>query len=89
MRLHWKKNIIFLQSFLMSLSHRHATVQNFADFVQNFSFGYESWKNHDFLNFLNFLFFFTHLMSKFTDLLAIFLRKVVKSKILTANKNPL
>ena len=37
----------------------------------------------------NFLFKFTHFMSKFTDLLAIFLCKVVKSKILTAHKNPL
>ena len=58
----------------MSPSHRRETAQNFADFVQHFK---------------NFWSMFTHFMSMFRDLLTIFLRKVLKSKILTSQKNSL
>ena len=48
-----------------------------------------SGKIHDFTQFLNILFIFTHFLSIFKDFLAIVRRKVFKSKIMTAQKNPL
>ena len=44
------------------------------------------WKIHDFIYFLNFLLIFTHFMRMSRDFLAIFQRKVFKSKIVAAQK---
>ena len=73
----------------MSPSHRCATAQKFPDFVQNFEICMCKLKIHDFINCLCFSSIFTHFMSMFRDFLAIFLRKVFKSKIVTEQTNPL
>jgi hypothetical protein len=70
----------------MSPSHHCATAQNLADFSQNFEIGMCKLENNDLIHFLK---IFTHFMSMFRDFLAIFLRKVFKIKIVTAEPNPL
>ena len=73
----------------MSPSHRRATAQKFSDFAQNFEICMRKLEIHDFIHFLTFLSIFIHFMSMFRDFLAIFLGKVFKPKIVTAQKNPL
>ena len=70
----------------MSPSHHCAMAQNLAYFSQNFEIGMFKLENNDLIHFLN---IFTHFMSMFRDFLAIFLRKVFKIKIVTAEPNPL
>ena len=74
----------------MSPSHRHATAQNVAEFAQNLVMGTPKLEKSCIFTICTcFCIFFNTFYVTFRYYLRISLRKVVKSKVLTVQENPL